>query len=220
MKKMVLALLALAVFALPVKAAPCAALTFDDGPSGDNTRALMDLLAEKDVRATFFLCGYRIALFPALPEVLRQAGHELGVHGYSHNCFDTMTPEELRDEISRTASLMGGEPVLLRPPCGAWDGRVRDAAREAGMAVVLWSVDPEDWRCLDPEEIARRVCGRVRDGSIILLHDLHPSTVDAAGRIIDRLRAEGYDFCTVSELAERRGFALLPGEICGGFDAE
>ena len=220
MKKMVLALLALAVFALPVKAAPCAALTFDDGPSGDNTRALMDLLSEKDVRATFFLCGYRIALFPALPEALRQAGHELGVHGYSHNCFDTMTPEELRDEISRTASLMGGEAALLRPPCGAWDGRVRDAAREAGMAVVLWSVDPEDWRCLDSEEIARRVCGRVRDGSIILLHDLHPSTVDAAGRIIDRLRAEGFDFCTVSELAERRGFALLPGEICSGFDAE
>ena len=218
MKKLLLALLALTTLTLPCRAAPCVALTFDDGPSGDNTRALMELLAEKDVRATFFLCGYRIELFPELPEALRRAGHELGVHGYSHDCFDAMPPETLREELARTAALTGGTPTLLRPPCGVWDERVRSAAREAGMSIVLWSVDPEDWRCQDPGEIFRRVCAGARDGSILLLHDLYPGTVTAAGRIIDRLRAEGYEFCTVSELAERKGVALRPGEIFSQFD--
>lgn len=218
LKKLLLVLLTLTVLSRPVLAAPCVALTFDDGPSGGNTLALMALLEEKDVRATFFLCGYRIELFPDLPGALRRSGHELGVHGYSHSCFDTLSPEALRDEISRTASLMGAAPSLLRPPCGVWDSRVRNAAGEAGMSVVLWSVDPEDWRCQDPEEIARRVCGRVRDGSVVLLHDLYPGTVDATGRIIDRLRAEGYEFCTVSKLAERAGIALVPGEVYSQFD--
>ena len=217
MKKLLLALLALTTLTLPCRAAPCVALTFDDGPSGDNTRALMELLAEKDVRATFFLCGYRIEQYPELPGALRRAGHELGVHGFSHNCFDTMTSAELRGEISRTSALMGGAPALLRPPCGVWDEQVRGAAGAAGMSVVLWSVDPEDWRCRDPDEIVRRVCAGAEDGGILLLHDLYPGTVEAAGRIIDRLRAEGYEFCTVSELAERKGAALLPGEIYSHF---
>jgi peptidoglycan/xylan/chitin deacetylase (PgdA/CDA1 family) len=192
------------------------ALTFDDGPSGDNTRALMALLEEKDVRATFFLCGYRIEAFPALPEALRRAGHELGVHGYSHNCFDAMTPAELCGELSRTAALMGGAD-LVRPPCGAWNARVREAARDAGMRIILWSVDPEDWRCRDPEEIARRVCGAAENGSVILLHDLYPSSVEAAGSIIDRLRARGFAFCTVSELAERAGVSMEPGQAYSQF---
>ena len=211
MRKLLLAALALAVLTRPAWAGPCVALTFDDGPSGDNTLALLDMLEQKDVRATFFLCGYRIEAFPTLPEALRRAGHELGVHGYSHECFDAMTPDELRSELSRTAALMGMSPTLVRPPCGAWNAQVREAAREAGMRIILWSVDPEDWRCRDPAEIARRVCEGAEDGSIILLHDLYPSSVDAAARIIDRLRAEGYEFCTVSELAERAGTDMEPG---------
>ena len=217
MRRLLIAAVAAAVLCVPAWAGPCAALTFDDGPSGDNTRALMALLEEKDVRATFFLCGYRIETFPSLPEALRRAGHELGAHGYSHNCFDAMAPAELRDELSRTAALMGGAD-LVRPPCGAWNDRVRGAARDAGMRIILWSVDPEDWRCRDPEEIARRVCAAAENGSVILLHDLYPSSVDAAGRIIDRLRARGFEFCTVSELAGRAGVAMEPGQAYSQFD--
>ena len=217
LRKLLCALLAAALLAGPVRAAPCVALTFDDGPSGDNTLALMALLEEKQVRATFFLCGYRIEAYPALSGALRAAGHELGVHGYSHDCFDAVDPAQLRDEIARTAALLGGTPALLRPPCGAWNAQVREAAREAGLSVILWSVDPEDWRCRDPAEIARRVCERASDGSVILLHDLYPDTVEAAGRIIDRLRAEGYEFRTVSELAEQTGAELRPGEVFSGF---
>ena len=217
LRKLLCALLAGLLLSAPVLAAPCVARTFDDGPSGDNTVALMELLEHKGVRATFFLCGYRIETYPALPDALRRAGHALGVHGYSHDCFDAMTPAALREEIARTAALIGDGPRLLRPPCGAWNGQVRSAAREAGMSIVLWSVDPEDWRCPDPEEIARRVCDGARDGSVILLHDLWPGTVDAAGRIIDRLRAEGYEFLTVPALAERAGISLEPGEAYSEF---
>lgn len=217
--------IALAVWLLTVGAtasAPCVALSFDDGPSGDNTEALLQLLAEKDVRATFFLCGYRIDAYPRLPGRLARAGHELGVHGYSHTCFDALTIEDLRMELERTSALIqetaGIRPMLVRPPCGAWNDSVREAIREQNLSIILWSVDPEDWRCFQAGEVARRVCDRVENGSVILLHDLNPSSVDAAGRIIDRLRAGGYEFLTVSELAERSGTALLPGQAYSQFD--
>ena len=217
MKKLLLALAAALALTGSCAAAPCVALTFDDGPSGDNTLALLDLLAQKEVQATFFLCGYRIELYPTLPGTIRQAGHELGAHGYSHDCFDAMPPAQLRAELARTSALMGEAPRLLRPPCGAWNGQVRAAAAEAGMSLILWSVDPEDWRCRDPAEIARRVCAGARNGSVILLHDLYPDTVAAAGQIIDRLRAEGYEFLTVSALAERAGVCMEPGEVYSQF---
>ena len=93
-----------------------------------------------------------------------------------------------------------------------------EAAREAGLSVILWSVDPEDWRCRDADAVVRRVCGQVHDGSIILLHDMYPSSVDAAARIIDRLRAEGFEFLTVSELAQSAGEPLRPGQVYRRFD--
>ena len=223
-KKLLCVLLTLALLSGRVCASGRVALSFDDGPSGANTEALLDMLGERDVRATFFLCGYRIEAYPDLCGQLARAGHELGVHGYSHGCFDAMDPGELREELSRTAALLRENaevsPALVRPPCGALNGRVCDAAREAGMAVILWSVDPEDWRCRDPDAVVRRVCGQVHDGSVILLHDMYPSSVEAAGRIIDRLRAEGYEFLPVSELAARTDTPLVPGEVYRRFGTD
>ena len=211
-------LLTCAVHAAP---AGCVALTFDDGPSGDNTEALLQMLKDRDVRATFFLCGYRIDTYPELPEKLACAGHTLGVHGYSHTCFDTLTPQELKDELDTTKdrilALTGQTPMLLRPPCGAWDDNVREASRKAGLTVILWSVDPEDWRCRDCREIARRVCDSVQNGSVILMHDMYQSSVDAAALLIDELRSRGYEFVTVPELAKLAGCELKPGDVFSQF---
>ena len=222
MRKLICAMLALMILAGQANAAGRVALSFDDGPSGDNTEALLDMLADREVHASFFLCGYRIEAYPELCGALARAGHELGIHGYSHGCFDAMSPDELRDELTQTASLIrkyaGVPPVLVRPPCGALNGGVCEAAREAGLSVILWSVDPEGWRCRDADAVVRRVCGQVHDGSIILLHDMYPSSVDAAARIIDRLRAEGFEFLTVSELAQSAGEPLRPGPVYRRFD--
>lgn len=206
-----------------VHAAPAGyvALTFDDGPSGDNTEALLQMLENRDVRATFFLCGYRIDVFPDLPEKLSRAGHALGVHGYSHTCFDTLTSQELKDELDTTKArileLTGQMPTLLRPPCGAWDENVREASRDADLTVILWSVDPEDWRCRDSREIARRVCDNAHNGSIILMHDMYGSSVEAAAQIIDTLHSQGYEFVTVPELAKLAGCELQPGDVFSQF---
>lgn len=224
MRKLFCAFLALMILTGQASASGRVALSFDDGPSGDNTEALLDVLAAREVAATFFLCGYRIEDYPVLCGALAGAGHELGIHGYSHGCFDAMTPRELRAELDRTSELIrqnaGLLPTLVRPPCGALSSEVCDAAREAGLSVILWSVDPEDWRCRDADAIVRRVCGQVRDGSVILLHDMYPSSVEAAAQIIDRLRGEGYEFLTVSELAARTHTPLTPGEVYRRFCTE
>ena len=126
MRKLICAMLALMILAGQANAAGRVALSFDDGPSGDNTEALLDMLADREVHASFFLCGYRIEAYPELCGALARAGHELGIHGYSHGCFDAMSPDELRDELTQTASLIreyaGVPPVLVRPPCGALNG--------------------------------------------------------------------------------------------------
>ena len=223
MKRIFMILVCTLVLSCGVHAAPAGyvALTFDDGPSGSNTEQLLHMLGDRDVRTTFFLCGYRIDAFPDLPEKLAQAGHALGVHGYSHTCFDDLTREALADELEATkselAALTGQTPTLLRPPCGAWDETVRDECRNAGLSVILWSVDPEDWRCQDSAEITRRVCESVKNGDIILMHDLYPSSVEAAGKIIETLQKQGYEFVTVSELAALAQCELQPGDVFSQF---
>lgn len=221
MKKLLIALCLACLLCTGAAAADYAALTFDDGPSGENTEALLQMLEEKNVHATFFLCGYRMDTYPELVKQLQEAGHELGVHGYSHTCFDRMDPAKLHAELQTTRdqieNLTGHCPTLVRPPCGVFNDTVRREAAEAGLSVILWSVDPQDWRCSDPCELCRRVCAKATGGSVILLHDMHQSSVEAAEKIIDSLSEQGFSFVTVSELAELTGHSLCPGEVYGRF---
>jgi len=223
LKKLLVLFFVLSGLCVGVRAAPTGyvALTFDDGPSGDNTVNLMQMLEERDVCATFFLCGYRMDIFPELPGRLQKAGHELGIHGYTHTCFDTLAPQALQQELAdakeKLTELTGQTPTLLRPPCGAWNSEVRSACQEAGMSVILWSVDPADWRCRDSRKIAAQVCSEVQNGSIILMHDLYPSSVEAAAQIIDTLKQQGYEFVTVSALAALGDCELRPGDVFSQF---
>ena len=144
---------------------PAVALTFDDGPNGACTEALLRLLAEKDVPATFFLCGYRIAEQPDLAAAIADAGHEIGLHGYSHEYFTKMTPEALAQELAQTAALLqdagAGETALLRPPGGLVSDEVRCQAAQAGLSLIFWNVDPEDWRGGPAQATAQHVISHV-----------------------------------------------------------
>ena len=198
------------------------ALTFDDGPSGRFTRRLLEGLAERDVKATFFVCGYRLKQYPELAEELCSQGHELGLHGYSHQNMKTMSRRDIAKEIMDTEALLppGGRARFLRPPGGCCSDGVRQVARARNYAILDWSVDPRDWATKDTAAIQSAVVDQVQDGDIVLLHDMSDSSVDAALRIIDRLKADGFTFVTVSELAKRRDMDITPGQMYRKFPPE
>lgn len=192
------------------------ALTFDDGPTGALTAELLDGLKERYVSATFFLCGYRAEQYPELVRRIAEEGHEAAIHGWRHVYLHRLPQEEIRDELKGTADLIeeltGERPELFRPPGGLCSETLMEEAAREGLAAVLWSVDPEDWNTRDASAVVRRVRKKTGDGDILLMHDLSRSSVTAALRVIDEMSAQGYQFCTVSELAEIRGKTLEAGE--------
>lgn len=190
------------------------ALTFDDGPSGRFTRRLLTGLEERQVQATFLLCGYRLEIYPQLAQQIHDAGHEIGLHGYSHKDMTTLSKKQLQKEIDDTCALLpnGCEAVFLRPPGGSSAAQVTQVAAQNHLALLMWSVDPRDWAVHDAAAVEAAVISQVQDGDVILLHDLSDSSVDAALSIIDRLQHEGFQFVTVSQLASLRGIALQPGK--------
>lgn len=191
------------------------ALTFDDGPSGRFTRRLLKGLYDRDAKATFFLCGYRLKQYPDLAQQLLDAGHEIGIHGYSHGNMQTMTRTQIAQEIMDTQSLLprNCKAVFLRAPGGCCSDGVVQVAKARGLAVLNWSVDPRDWATTDVLAIDAAVVEQVKDGDVVLLHDMSDSSVDAALAIIDHLQSQGFTFVTVSELAELRQEKIRPGAI-------
>ena len=218
MRRLLAILLCVCLIWVPVRAAreeKLIALTFDDGPSGRFTRRLLEGLAQREVKATFLLCGYRMEQYPTLAQKIFEAGHEIGVHGYSHDSMKTMCQSQLSREIRQTVALLpdGCEPAFLRPPGGQCSGCVQTAAEDFCLAILQWSVDPQDWAVKDAGVIIERVTARARDGDVILLHDMSDSSVDAALAIIDILQARGFRFVTASELAQAKNCTLVPGKI-------
>ena len=195
------------------------ALTFDDGPSGRFTRRLLEGLEERDVKATFLLCGYRLKDYPSVAQAIFDSGHEIGLHGYSHADMGKMTYAEVAKEITGTLALLpkGCRPAFLRPPGGSCSTAVIQAARDSGFALLNWSVDPRDWCNRDAAAVEAAVVDTVQDGDVILLHDMTDCSVDAALAIVDRLQAQGFTFVTVSELARIRGISPQPGVMYYSF---
>lgn len=223
MRKVVALILILSLLTLPVRAADnhkYVALTFDDGPSGKFTRQLLEGLAQRNAKATFLLCGYRMEQYPELTERIFREGHEIGLHGYSHKFMQNMCRAEVTQEIQRGMALLpeGCEAVFLRSPGGLYRNCVIDAAAEQGLSILHWSVDPKDWATHDADAIEQEILRHVQDGDVILLHDMSDSSVEAALAIIDELQEEGYRFVTASELAQARNIPLIPGEKYTRFD--
>lgn len=191
------------------------ALTFDDGPSGRFTRRLLEGLAQREVKATFLLCGYRIKQSPKTAQAIFDAGHEIGLHGYSHDNMANMNCAEATREILDTMALLpeGCKPAFLRPPGGSSNVSTAQAAKAQGLALLGWSVDPRDWCNHDAAAVEAAVVNTVGDGDVILLHDMCDCSVDAALAIVDQLRAKGFAFVTVSELARIKGVSLRPGTM-------
>ena len=216
MKRLIALILCIALLGIPVRAEEnekLVTLTFDDGPSGRFTRKLLDGLAERGVHATFLLCGYRMEQYPELTERIFQEGHEIGLHGFSHKPMQNMCYAETMQEISKAMALLpeGCSVTFLRSPGGLYGACALTAAADQGLSVLHWSVDPHDWATHNADAIEKEVLHNVRDGDVILLHDMSDSSVEASLAIIDELQEQGYRFVTASELAEARDVTLAPG---------
>lgn len=224
MRRLFVSLLVLGLMVLPARAVPVryVALTFDDGPSGRFTRELLDGLQQRNARATFFLCGYRLKEYPEEARRIWEEGHEIGYHGYSHKFMRDMSRRAIAQELIDTRALLPEdcEPVLFRPPGGFVTDGVRQVAEVRQLALLRWSVDPRDWAVTDTAAIETSVLKHVKDGDVILLHDMTASSVRAALDIVDILQQQGFRFVTVSELAQLRQIRLKPGKTYTGFPAD
>ena len=225
MKRFISLFLCLCMLSIPAQAEnnqKMVALTFDDGPSGRFTRKLLEGLEERDAKATFLLCGYRMEVYPELTERIFREGHEIGLHGYTHNAMQTMCRTEVTMEIEKGMELLpdGCEVAFMRSPGGLYSKCVVSAAADQGLSLLHWSVDPQDWEVHNKAAIEKAVLEKVTDGDIILLHDMSGSSVQAALDIVDALLQEDYQFVTVSELARLRGIRPKPGNTYKKFPPE
>lgn len=183
------------------------ALTFDDGPHPYRTREILAILAEYDVRATFFVVGENVEFYPDVIADVQRGGHEIGNHSYDHSRAGLCDPARAREEILRTesvvAELCDARTRLFRPPEGNLPNSLVDTARALDYTIILWNIDTRDWDHTPPAAIADHVAAHVKAGDIILMHDYiaHDSpTPEALRLLIPRLLAQGYRFVTVSEL--------------------
>ena len=185
---------------------PFVALTFDDGPKAGTTPVLLDGLARRGIHATFFVIGENVEGNEDLLLRMDREGHQIGLHTFHHRSLAQVNGADFYaevDELRRILSdLLGREDFMLRPPYGAIAST--DRAR-AGAPIILWGVDPEDWRDRDSDRQTAAILDHVTDGSIILLHDIYASSVETALRVADALMAQGYKFVTVEELFAVRG---------------
>jgi peptidoglycan/xylan/chitin deacetylase (PgdA/CDA1 family) len=152
-------------------------------------------------------------VYPELTERIFREGHEIGLHGYTHNAMQTMCRTEVTMEIEKGMELLpdGCEVAFMRSPGGLYSKCVVSAAADQGLSLLHWSVDPQDWATHDAQAIEKEVLDHVRDGDVILLHDMSDSSVEAALMIVDALQEQGYQFVTASELARAKGVPLIPG---------
>ncbi len=177
------------------------ALTFDDGPHGTYTSELLDGLKQRGVVASFFVLGEHVEGNEELILRMKEEGHLIGNHTFSHVKLDTLSDSAACDEVKRTCeaieAVTGEKVEYMRPPYGAYNEELECMIN---LNKVLWTVDPQDWNTTDTNAIVRHVVNNVKDGDIILLHDIYPSSVAAALRIVDELKARGYIFVTVDDI--------------------
>lgn len=181
------------------------AITFDDGPHPQNTPRLLDMLRARNIKATFYVVGSNVDLYPQIVRRTVAEGHEIGNHSYSHRLFTKLSDSEIRLELSRTRDAVGRaagvQPRTLRPPYGGMLQRQREWVHaEFGYPIIMWSVDPLDWRRPGAGTVCARILSGTTAGSIVLAHDLHSQTIDAMPATLDGLLRRGFKFVTVSQL--------------------
>lgn len=192
---------------------PMIALTYDDGPYAPVGNRIMDCMEKYNGRATFFVVGNRVGSYQDEMRRMQTSGHEVGNHSYSHKYLQKLGAADIRKEIEMAnqavAAVTGTAPALVRLPGGGSNATV---LANIHQPIILWNVDTRDWATKNADQTVAAVLGKVKDGDIVLMHELYKPTADAAERLIPALAEQGFQLVTVSELIRFRGGAA-PGTL-------
>ena len=183
------------------KDTPKIALTFDDGPHPKFTKELLEGLEKRNVKATFFVTGENVVLYPEIVQQIDKGGHLIGNHTYTHLELTNQNHNKFKEELYQTneaiKEIIGKETEFVRPPYGKWSESIE---KEVMMFPILWTVDPLDWCTQDVGKVVGIVVENITENDIILLHDCYQSTVEATLEIVDLLQEQGYEFVTVDKI--------------------
>lgn len=196
---------------------PMVAITYDDGPSSV-TGKILDILEKNGAKATFFQIGNQVESYPEVEKRIDAMGCELANHTWEHKWLSSLDVDGINYQLDHTSdtveSITGRRPKLMRPPGGFYNETVQ---AEADMPMIYWSVDTEDWKTRDAKKTISAVLDHVKDGDIVLMHDLYEQTAEASETIIPELIKRGYQLVTVSELAQARGVSMENGKVYYSF---
>lgn len=185
------------------------AFSFDAVWGADQTRELLAILKKHRVKTTFFLGGFWLEKYPEMVKEIADEGHEIGNHTYTHPHLNSMSPEQIAEELKKThrliTELTGQKAFLFRPPFGEYSNKVIETAKSCGYTTIIWDVDSLDWRDLSSAEMIQRVYSRVTPGSIVLFHNAGKHTPQAIDTLLMRLKSDGYRIVPISQI-------LLQGE--------
>ena len=191
------------------------ALTFDDGPNY-NTNKILDVLNKYHVPATFFVLGSKIKGNEYILNKMKDSGMEIGNHTYNHLLLTKYKEDKIKKEITDTNNLIfeitGKEPKLFRPSYGSFNKKIKNISE---MPIIIWDIDTLDWKYHNSKKITSRVVNKVKDGDIVLMHDIYSATANSLNIIIPELQSKGYTFVTIPELFYYKGITLEEGKVYG-----
>ncbi|MCI8659879.1 MAG: polysaccharide deacetylase family protein [Lachnospiraceae bacterium] len=197
---------------------PMVALTFDDGPQSSVGNRIMDCLAQYGGKATFFMVGDRIPSHKAEVQRMVAEGHEVANHTMNHKYLQKQGAAEIQAQVNlcndMIESVCGVRPRVMRLPGGGYNSTV---LANTHMPMIQWNIDTLDWKTRNAQQTVNAVLGKVKDGDIVLMHELYGATGDAALQIIPELVGRGYQLVTVSEMAEAKGYGLEAGKLYSSF---
>lgn len=181
------------------------ALTFDDGPNPATTNQALDTLSKYGIKATFFVLGKNVSGNEEILKRMKADGHVIGNHSWSHPILSQLSLDEAKKQITDTedvlTKVLGSSSKLMRPPYGAITDDIRNSL---DLSFIMWDVDSLDWKSKNEAAILTEIQREVKNGSIILMHDIHAETVNTLPKVIDYLKGKGYDFVTVPDLLDSR----------------
>ncbi|MCR4616093.1 MAG: polysaccharide deacetylase family protein [Clostridiales bacterium] len=205
-----------------------AAFTFDDGPNATITNEVLKVLKENNARATFFILGQNAKTYPNIVKNIVDAGCEVGTHSYSHKNYSKLSADEIKSDLSSSIKAIeevsGTTVRLFRAPYGAYNNTVKESVNRP---IILWSYDTRDWAYkikkndsrsaaqieADKKSIENKLLNFIRDGEIVLMHDMNKMTLDVCKDVIPKLVKDGWKIVSVSELAAMRGKELTNGTV-------
>lgn len=192
------------------------ALTFDDGPS-PNTNRVLDVLKKHKVKGTFFVIGNRFEGYEDTLKRIVEEGHDIGGHSWSHLQLTNIKNKEIKKQIIDTNKMIqqitGHTPNIVRPPYGEFNDKVKKICKKSDLSIINWNVDTLDWKTKKKKKIAEMILKESRPGCIILSHDLYDATVKGLEIAIPKLKKQGYELVTVSELLTTYRSEMKPGAV-------